>query len=189
MEQNFGAINTKIGWIGVQWHAKDGIQRIHIGYSSKAALLVALAVPENARITSLPIEMEQAFQDYAHGKPVQFNALKLDWRGLTDFQCKVLQRCRRIPYGRTMTYAELAREVGSPHAYRAVGSVMARNPYPLVVPCHRVLATNGGLGGFSAPQGVQLKARLLEMENQTHAKSSFMKSGSKRHGKPITSAV
>jgi methylated-DNA-[protein]-cysteine S-methyltransferase len=71
---------------------------------------------------------------------------------------------RTVPFGRTTTYGELAEQAGHPGAARAVGVAMARNPWPIVVPCHRVLAKHGMLGGFSAPGGVLTKRRLLELE-------------------------
>ncbi len=80
------------------------------------------------------------------------------------FGQKVLRACQAIPYGSTKTYSDLAREVSSPVAARAVGGVMATNPIPLIIPCHRVLRTDGGLGGFSAPGGTAVKQRLLEQE-------------------------
>ncbi len=73
--------------------------------------------------------------------------------------------CRRIPWGQTRSYAQLAAVAGRPGAARAVGSVMAKNRVPLVVPCHRVIASSGQLGGYSAPQGLSLKRRLLAMES------------------------
>jgi methylated-DNA-[protein]-cysteine S-methyltransferase len=88
----------------------------------------------------------------------------------TSFGCKVLLACRAIPYGHTRTYSDVAGQVGSPGAARAVGSVMARNPIPLVVPCHRVLRADGGLGGFSAPGGTATKRKMLEHEERFDAR-------------------
>jgi methylated-DNA-[protein]-cysteine S-methyltransferase len=84
--------------------------------------------------------------------------------GLTDFQQRVVRECRRIPYGHTLAYGELAVRAGSPHAARAVGGVMARNRIALVIPCHRVVGSAGKLGGYSAPDGIRMKTRLLELE-------------------------
>lgn len=83
---------------------------------------------------------------------------------LTEFQSDVVATCRAIPLGQTRTYGEVARLAGRPGAARAVGRVMATNRVPLIVPCHRVVASSGKLGGFSAPQGVVLKRRLLDLE-------------------------
>jgi methylated-DNA-[protein]-cysteine S-methyltransferase len=90
--------------------------------------------------------------------------VRLDTAGLPDFHRRVYEATRRILPGATRTYGELAGELGEPHASRAVGQALGRNPFPIVVPCHRVLAANGGAGGFSAPGGVRTKLRLLEIE-------------------------
>jgi methylated-DNA-[protein]-cysteine S-methyltransferase len=101
---------------------------------------------------------------YAEGEQVQFGSIRLDCTGLTPFGRAVTNACRCIPYGTTCSYGELAARAGSPGAARAVGSVMRRNAWPIVVPCHRVLASGGKIGGYSAPGGLDLKRRLLELE-------------------------
>jgi len=80
----------------------------------------------------------------------------------TDFNQRVWQELTRIPYGETRTYGELARKIGRPNAARAVGSANGRNPVPIVLPCHRVVASGGKLGGYGG--GLELKKRLLELE-------------------------
>lgn len=102
--------------------------------------------------------------DYMNGEPTRLDDLPVALDHLTPFQRRVAAACRAIPRGRTQTYGELAAAAGAPGAARAVGQVMASNRTPLVVPCHRVVAAGGGLGGFSAPQGLVLKRRLLAME-------------------------
>ena len=104
---------------------------------------------------------------YAQGEPVDFHDVSIYVEDLTSFQRRVVNSCRAIPHGETLTYGELAKKAGRPGAARAVGSVMARNRVPLVVPCHRVLPAAGGLGGFSAPQGVTMKKRLLSLEERS----------------------
>lgn len=102
---------------------------------------------------------------YYEGEPVDFStdpALSLGGAGL--FVHKILHACRMIAFGQTKTYSNLARQVGSPNAARAVGSAMAGNPIPLIIPCHRVLRTDGGLGGFSAPGGIATKQKMLHHE-------------------------
>lgn len=108
--------------------------------------------PVNARA-------EKQLKRFLDGKLKDFD-LALDIQG-TPFQKKALKRVARIPYGKTITYGDLARAVGSPGAARAVGSANARNNLPLVIPCHRVVATNG-LGGYGG--GLTMKKRLLKME-------------------------
>jgi methylated-DNA-[protein]-cysteine S-methyltransferase len=105
-------------------------------------------------------------RDYFRGTKVSWK-VEIDWREVSTFRCRVLEACRRIPFGATASYADLARAAGSPGAARAVGSAMATNPLPLIVPCHRVLRSDGSLGGFSSPQGTSQKERMLKLENPT----------------------
>ena len=99
-------------------------------------------------------------RDYLEGKRTEFD-LPLDLRA-TDFQKTVYERMSKIAYGETLTYAELAEEVGRPSAVRAVGAASGANPIPLVIPCHRVIAKGGHLQGYAG--GVRMKGRLLAME-------------------------
>lgn len=104
---------------------------------------------------------------YLSGDPLDPARLdvRLSWTGMTPFRVAVSRTLRRVPRGRTVTYAELAARAGFPGAARGVGGAMAANPFPLLVPCHRVLPASGGLGGFSAPGGVATKRRLLALEH------------------------
>jgi methylated-DNA-[protein]-cysteine S-methyltransferase len=86
--------------------------------------------------------------------------------GFRAFGSSVLKKCRQLQFGQTISYAGLAKKSGSPGASRAVGSALAKNPLPLIIPCHRVLRTDGGLGGFSAPGGITVKKKMLELERQ-----------------------
>ena len=101
---------------------------------------------------------------FAEGESIDFDDVVINSEGKTTFQRRVLAACRAISYGNTATYGELAAKAGRPGAARAVGSVMAQNRVPLIVPCHRIVPASGKLGGFSAPQGVRMKQRLLDME-------------------------
>jgi methylated-DNA-[protein]-cysteine S-methyltransferase len=114
---------------------------------------------------SLLPDLQDRIVAYFEGENVDFSAdpaVSLD--SLTPFDRKVLQTCRTIPAGETTTYGDLAVRVGHPGAARAVGSALAHNPIPLIIPCHRVLRTDGTLGGFSAPGGISTKHRLLRHE-------------------------
>lgn len=120
--------------------------------------------------------LERAVRDYFKGKRVVFD-VPLDLRSISPFRRRVLVECSKIPWGETCSYADLARAAGSPRATRAAGSAMAHNPMPLVIPCHRVLASNGGVGGFSSSNGVREKIRMLTLEG---AWSDGMRSASTR---------
>jgi methylated-DNA-[protein]-cysteine S-methyltransferase len=90
--------------------------------------------------------------------------IPLDQRGVDAFRRAVYAATRQIPPGRTETYGGIARAIGQPEAARDVGAALARNPTPIIVPCHRVVAANGALTGFSAPGGLATKRRMLELE-------------------------
>jgi methylated-DNA-[protein]-cysteine S-methyltransferase len=102
--------------------------------------------------------------DYFAGAPVDFTTLTLDTRSLSPTDAAIYAALRLVPTGETLTYGELAARAGHPGAARAVGVAMARNPWPVVVPCHRVMAADGALHGFSAPGGTATKRRLLRLE-------------------------
>jgi methylated-DNA-[protein]-cysteine S-methyltransferase len=104
--------------------------------------------------------------DYFKGKLKEFS-LTLDLRGLSQFSQEILVTASKIPYGRARTYGSLAAAAGHPGAARAVGGVMSRNPIPVVIPCHRVVASDGALHGYSAPGGLKTKSWLLEFEGHT----------------------
>ncbi len=100
---------------------------------------------------------------YLRGELKKFSC-KLDLRG-THFQKKVWLALKNIPFGQTRSYKEIAKAIGHPKAYRAVGNANGRNPIPLIIPCHRVIESNGGFGGFG--HGVWLKRKLINFE-RTH---------------------
>jgi methylated-DNA-[protein]-cysteine S-methyltransferase len=106
------------------------------------------------------VEAERQLQEYFAGERREF-ALPLDFRG-TDFQCRVWQALRTIPYGETRSYGDIAGQIGSPKAVRAVGAANGKNPLSIIAPCHRVIGANGSLTGFAG--GLDVKQRLLEME-------------------------
>ncbi len=109
-------------------------------------------------------DVRRRLERYCIGETVDFDDLPLDLPPGTEFQRRVLQVTRRIPYGKTMSYGTLASKAGYPRAARAVGSVMSANRFPIIVPCHRVVAAGGKAGGYTSPQGVSLKLQLLALE-------------------------
>jgi methylated-DNA-[protein]-cysteine S-methyltransferase len=102
---------------------------------------------------------------YFKGEKVDLTGVDVTLGAVGDFRRRVLEACRRIRHGATATYADLARACGSPGAARAVGGAMASNPLPLVIPCHRILRSDGSIGGFSSPEGPSQKERMLRLEN------------------------
>lgn len=103
-------------------------------------------------------------QRYCEGTFDDFLDVDLQPLAQTPFQQRVVELCRRIPYGSSLTYGQLAELAGHPRAARAVGNCMRTNPTPLIVPCHRVVGTGGAMRGYSAGEGTRMKLRLLEME-------------------------
>ncbi|MDO9630512.1 MAG: MGMT family protein, partial [Humidesulfovibrio sp.] len=115
--------------------------------------------------------VHQALALLAAGQPAAFPPLPLCWEALPPFTADVLRTLyEQVPCGRTVTYGELAALAGHPGKARAVGQAMARNPWPLVVPCHRVLGAGGALTGYTNPHGLDLKALLLALESGQGAK-------------------
>jgi methylated-DNA-[protein]-cysteine S-methyltransferase len=98
------------------------------------------------------------------GEPRDLRDVPLEDRGVDAFRLAVYAATREIPAGSTRTYGEIARSIGRPDAARDVGAALARNPFPIIVPCHRVVAASGALTGFSAPGGLETKRRMLEIE-------------------------
>ena len=98
------------------------------------------------------------------GGRIDLTAVPLDYGGIAPFEASVYREARRIPAGQTVSYGELAARLGDPGLARAVGQALGRNPWPIVVPCHRITAAGGGTGGFSAPGGAETKLKLLELE-------------------------
>lgn len=117
------------------------------------------------RLPSNQMPACQQLSEYLAGQRKSFD-LPIDWESLTGFQRRVLQATFAIPYGQTTTYAGIASQLGKPRAARAVGRAEATNPMPLVLPCHRVLGTDGKLHGYGGPGGVKMKAWLLALERQ-----------------------
>ena len=121
-------------------------------------------------------ELVEQLTAYASGVPVSFESVKTNSEvDCESFSGKVLQRCQKIPYGHYLTYQQLAERVKRPGAARAVGNVMSRNKVPIIIPCHRVIAAHGGLGGFSMPKGVEMKRKLLGMESASVKQSECIR--------------
>jgi methylated-DNA-[protein]-cysteine S-methyltransferase len=156
---------SALGWMGAEFRSRL-LTRLTFGCDSPHAVLAALG-GEDRRIGGLEAagaELVRRLQAFAAGAQDDFLDVRLDVERLTRFQLAVVERCRRIPAGRFLTYAELASEAGYPRAARAAGNVMAANRFPLIVPCHRVIGTGGSLGGYSGPAGLAMKRRLLARE-------------------------
>jgi methylated-DNA-[protein]-cysteine S-methyltransferase len=166
-------LKTPFGWFGFVADESDRLFALKMGHSSESAAMTAImqVLDEDESETHELVakqwksELQQRLVEFTEGEPVDFSDVELVFpKPLTKFQTKVIKATRRIPFGKTVPYAQVAAQAGSPRAARAVGTCMKNNRFPIVVPCHRVVAT-GGLGGFSAPRGVSLKRQLITMES------------------------
>jgi methylated-DNA-[protein]-cysteine S-methyltransferase len=121
----------------------------------------------NALEAAPPVDIQRAIAaiiDLLSGHDNDLTEITLDMRGVPDFHRRVYEVARAIPVGDTSTYGVIATKLGDPTAARAVGQALGRNPFPIVIPCHRVLAANGKLGGFSGGGGNVTKLRMLAIE-------------------------
>jgi methylated-DNA-[protein]-cysteine S-methyltransferase len=140
-----------------------------LGHNNGADARAAFASPYDgheidAIATDWHAILRQRLEQYSAGKPVTFEDIDLHLPRMTSFRHDVIQCTRKLPYGARLTYGELAEKAGHPKAARAVGTAMSTNRFPIIIPCHRVVGAGGCLGGYSAPQGLNLKQRLLQME-------------------------
>ena len=131
---------------------------------ASATGLITAFRPDSRHDTALFKDLQERVKAYFEGSYDDFSDVPTDLTGLSAFAQRVLSACRKIPYGQTASYAELARLARSPKAARAAGSVMAANPMPLIVPCHRIIRSDGQAGDFAATGGPRFKAKLLALE-------------------------
>ena len=179
-QYRLAGFQTELGWMGVLGAATQ-VTRILIGHDSLNGILQSVLDREELTLAEVEIadwcpELEDLLTRYAGGEPVDLSGVTLSWpNALTPFRRRVVAATRKIGWGQTISYGELARRSGSPRAARAVGTVMATNRFPIVVPCPRVVSGSGGLGGFTAPRGTDLKRQLLANEAAASviAESSF----------------
>jgi methylated-DNA-[protein]-cysteine S-methyltransferase len=156
------------GYCGIAW-SNVGITRFQLPTRSAEAaernLLRRLPEAAPGEPTAEVVEAVAAVKRYFEGEKIDFSDVRLDLDGQEEFFKQIYAATRRVGWGHTTTYGTLAKELGAgPEAARDVGQAMARNPVPLIIPCHRVLAADGKVGGFSAPGGSAAKIRMLELE-------------------------
>lgn len=160
------AFETTLGWMALRCNDYQ-LQHVDFGYASFEAIVRALDKAQLDSAEDTPEWLRRLGEQlaaFASGDPQQFADVPISTEHLTPFAERVVDECRKVPWGHVLTYADLAKKAGRPGAARAVGNVMASNRLPLVVPCHRVVGSGGGLGGYSAPGGVATKRRLLRAE-------------------------
>lgn len=158
--------DSPIGPIGIAWRPR-GVVGLQLPEGSEKATRKRLAQrhPEATATPPPPVrDVIEAVGRLLSGEPVDLGFVALDLAGVPDFDRRVYAATREIPFGRTLTYGEVAKRIGKPGAARAVGKALGSNAFPIVVPCHRVLAADGKAGGFSAHGGVETKMRILSIE-------------------------
>lgn len=160
--QPYTSFKTDSGWIAMLV-SPAGIVRLTLPQASEKEAIAEIGPGQDTVRVSFERfdETVSRIRDYFRGKPVDFED-KLDLSAGTVFQRSVWAACRHVPYGETRSYSWIARQIGKPGASRAVGNALGKNPVPIIVPCHRVLAADGGIGGFSG--GLKAKRRLLKLE-------------------------
>ncbi len=156
---------TELGWMGLVGSGA-GLRRIALPQPSpEEALQVLLRGLPGANADPSPFgDLPHRLERYFSGERVTFSD-ELDLADATPFRSAVWQATRSVPYGQTQSYAGIAQQIGRPTALRAVGQALAKNPFPIVVPCHRVVGKDGSLRGFGG--GLEMKRHLLEMESST----------------------
>jgi len=167
----FSLFDTPIGRCGIAWGAR-GVTGVQLPEARDADTRARLAARfPAARELPLPAEVSgavDAIHALLRGQPSDLTAVALDMEGLPPFHRRVYEVARAIPPGATLSYGDVAGRAGAPGGARAVGQALGRNPFAIVVPCHRVLAAGGRVGGFSANGGVVTKLRLLTLEGTRH---------------------
>jgi methylated-DNA-[protein]-cysteine S-methyltransferase len=168
MLDHYIIFQTAAGVCGIAWNS-IGITRFQLPAraveATERGLLRRLRNAEPGTPPSEVAEVVAAAQRYFQGKPVDFSYVHLDLNGQDDFFKQIYAATRLLGYGQTTTYGTLAKQLGAgPEAARDVGQAMSRNPVPLIIPCHRVLAAGGKVGGFSAPGGSTAKVHMLQLE-------------------------
>lgn len=163
----FAVFDTALGWSAIAW-SEAGVVRGWLPAASEAAVRgsVARRLPEAVEVEPAEFAAEaiagvKALM--AEGK-AELSAVPLDLAGVPALHARLYEIARAIPAGETITYGEAAERLGDRNLAREVGRALGLNPYPPIVPCHRILAASGKTGGFSAPGGVETKMRLLNVE-------------------------
>ena len=164
----YSIFKTNMGWIGVLVNQR-GVLRTTLPMGTRLNVKEYFTSFNNSLLYSgLNDEITLVKREinlYFSGCNPKFNLINMDLSELTNFSRNVLNISRKIPYGETRSYKWIAKSLGNPRSYRAVGQVLAKNPLPILIPCHRVIATSGLLQGFMGGKiDLDLKRRLIDFE-------------------------
>jgi methylated-DNA-[protein]-cysteine S-methyltransferase len=173
MAMHYCLIETALGTFGLGW-TEDGVARTALPDDNPERLEKKMR--QGGATSAEPPDdiaaVAERIAGYAEGARDDFRDVTLDLRGIPTFRRAAYVAARRVGYGLTTTYGEIANQIGDLSQARAVGSAMAENPMPLIIPCHRVLGVSG-IGGFSAPGGVDTKLAMLALEHATTPKGQW----------------
>jgi methylated-DNA-[protein]-cysteine S-methyltransferase len=165
--EHYCLFETAIGACGVAWSDR-GVTRLQLPERSRSATerrLRGRGANASAGVPPAAVSATiRLLERYFAGEQVDLSGVALDLSGVSPFHRKIYDAARALAWGKTATYGELAQQVGSRDAARAVGQAMGKNAVPIIIPCHRVLAAGGKIGGFSAHGGTSTKQRLLTLE-------------------------
>ncbi|TIV97936.1 MAG: methylated-DNA--[protein]-cysteine S-methyltransferase [Mesorhizobium sp.] len=160
-------LETVIGFMGVAWSEK-GLIRLCLPERSREAVERRLfrhgGVSSATGQPQWVVELIASIKAYAAGEDIDFSGVPVDLDGVDDFRLAIYDAARKLGFGETTTYGELAKRAGHSGLARETGAALGANPVPLVIPCHRILAAGGKIGGFSAPGGSATKEKMLAME-------------------------
>jgi O-6-methylguanine DNA methyltransferase len=173
----YSLFETPLGWCGIGWGADEDLGRpaavtlLQLPEATREKTEARIARYSGARHSSVPPPDIAAVivkvSKHLEGDLQDFRDVTIDLEGVAPFARRVYEAVRQIPAGQTKTYGEMARAVRRPTAARVVGQALGKNPIALIIPCHRILAAGGKLGGFSAHGRQLTKARLLAIEGVT----------------------
>ena len=165
MAARYHVFETELGFAGIAWSG-DKITRFRLPDPDRAAAEKQFGKAEPSEPPPAIAAIVAQAKRYFAGERIDFTPIDLDLSNVDPFRRAVYEALRKVGFGETVTYGELAKRAGAtePQAAQDVGVAMARNPVPLIIPCHRVLAAGGKLGGFSAPGRTVAKERMLALE-------------------------
>jgi methylated-DNA-[protein]-cysteine S-methyltransferase len=157
-------VDSPLGPLLVAGTERGLVRLSYVDFRDEEDVLASLAQKVSPRVLEAPARLDSVrreLDEYFEGRRSSFD-LDIDWQLMGDFQRRVLGATAAIPFGSHASYGQVAERAGNPRAYRAAGTALGRNPMPIVIPCHRVWAAGGKLGGYTG--GLERKRALLELE-------------------------
>ncbi len=160
---------TALGFMGIAW-SELGLTRVHLAQKNRESVernllrKIGTGATGSRDMPAWVADLVERIKAYAAGEEIDFSNVPVDLTGVDEFQLAIYDAARKLRFGETTTYGELAKRAGKAGLPRETGAALGANPVPLVIPCHRILAAGGKIGGFSAPGGSASKERMLALE-------------------------